>query len=74
MEGMNERMGIFPSLLIPAREAAAKLLAGTETMVPIEGKEDFMVARKGAVEETSVYFPFEYEDEQFVIFEKGSLD
>jgi hypothetical protein len=74
MEGMNERMGLFPALLTPAKEAAAKLLSENLTRVPVEGKADFMVAPEGTIDESAVYFRFEHEGHRFVIFEQGSID
>ncbi len=70
MDGMNERMGLFPALLDPARKAAARLLAENLTMAPIEDKADFMVAPEGEIDENLIYFRFEYEGMRFVIFEK----
>ncbi len=71
MEGMQERMGLFPALLDPAKEAAAKLLSdSSRSAVPVEGKEDFMVAPEGMIDESRVYFRFEHEGTRFVIFEK----
>jgi len=74
MEGMNERMGLFPALLDPAKEAAAKLIAENLTAVPVEGKADLMVAPEGTVDESVVFFKFEHEGHRFVLFEQTAVE
>ena len=75
MENGNpmERMGVFPSIMEPARQAAHKLLQGGLDSVELEGKPGFWVKPKGTVAQESVFHEFEYEGVHFVIVEVEEL-
>lgn len=67
---MRATMGVFPALMDPARKAARLVLAGPRSRQPISGKPGFGVALRGAVAEGDVFFVFEQDGREFVIFEE----
>lgn len=71
MENFEKRMGVFPALLDPAKEAVKKMLREGTSAQPIEGKDGFFVAPKGTVDAAQIFFTFDFEGAQFVIFENA---
>lgn len=67
---MNIKTAMFPALLEPAKKAAQSVLDGRCTRCEVEGQQGFWVARQSASEGLLIAHSFEYEGEQFVIFEK----
>lgn len=72
MENSNERMGVFSTLMDPAKEAIEKMMAGKLNRYPIAGKDGFWVAPKGTVSEDAVFFAFNHQGVSFVIFEESA--
>lgn len=74
MEKFGNRMGLFPAMMDPAREAARKMLLENTTSAELEGKPGYFVVPKGTVESDRVFYDFEFEGAWFAIVEKEDME
>jgi len=74
MEQFENRMGIFPALIEPAREAARKLLRENVDAVELEGKPGFLVVPKGTIASDRVFHEFECDGVLFSLIEKEEME
>jgi hypothetical protein len=72
MEKIEQRMGVFPGITVPAHDAARKLVREKLDRAELEGKRGFFVFPKGAVGEEQVFHEFECDGARYVIVEEDS--
>jgi hypothetical protein len=73
MEKFGERMGVFPALMEPAREAVRKMLQDGTSSAELAGKPGFWVVPKGTVEQERIFYEFDCDGAMFVIVEKEEM-
>jgi hypothetical protein len=68
---MRETLGVFPSLMAPARKAAEQITPGSEPFLPVPGMPGFWVALEESAEGADIFFKFEHAGRRFVILSMG---